>query len=110
MLPSGGTEGSPPFSVMATIRFPFHLKQLVGDWRVFLTEAGNEDGIVLLKRHERTGRPSGSQGFAIWVEKSLGRRLRGSRRVQSGRMKLIMNGDRGDKYGVPGITQERRRK
>jgi putative transposase len=51
------------------------LQQLVGDWRAFLSEAGNEDGIMLLKRHERTGRPLGSQRFVVGLEKSLGRRL-----------------------------------
>jgi hypothetical protein len=75
MLRRGATEGSIPFSVMATIRFTFHLKQLVGDWGAFLSEAGNEDGIMLLKRHERTGRPLGSQRFVVGLEKSLGRRL-----------------------------------
>jgi putative transposase len=35
------------------------LGQLVGDWRAFLSEAVSEDGIMLLKKHERTGRPLG---------------------------------------------------
>ena len=51
------------------------LQQLVGDWRAFLSEAANEDGILLLKKHERTGRPLGRQRFAVGLEKSLGRRL-----------------------------------
>ena len=51
------------------------LPQLVGDWRAFLSEAANEDGILLLKKHERTGRPLGRQRFAVGREKSLGRRL-----------------------------------
>jgi len=51
------------------------LQQLVGDWGAFLSEAVNEEGIMLFKRHERTGRPLGSQGFVVGLEKSLGRRL-----------------------------------
>jgi len=53
----------------------FPLQQLVGDWGAFLSEAVNEDRILLLKRHERTGRPLGSQRFVVGLEKSLGRRL-----------------------------------
>jgi putative transposase len=51
------------------------LRQLVGDWRTFLSEAINEDGIMLLKKNERTGRPLGSQRFVAGLEKNLGRRL-----------------------------------
>ena len=51
------------------------LQQLVGDWRAFLSEAVNEEGIQLLKKHERTGRPLGSQRFVVGLEKIAGRGL-----------------------------------
>jgi putative transposase len=51
------------------------LQELVGDWRAFLSEPIDEDGVMLLKKHERTGRPLGSQRFVIGLEKILGRGL-----------------------------------
>ena len=79
------------------------LPQLVGDWRAFLSEAANEDGILLLKKHERTGRPLGRQRFAVGLEKSLGRRLLRQPPGPKRKNGIRMNGDSGNKYGVPGI-------
>jgi putative transposase len=52
------------------------LQQLVRDWRSFLSEPVDENEIMLLKKHEGTGRPLGSQSFIVGLEKSLGRTLR----------------------------------
>jgi putative transposase len=51
-------------------------EQLVLDWRSFLLEPVDESEIMLLKKHEGTGRPLGSQGFIAGLENSLGRTLR----------------------------------
>jgi putative transposase len=52
------------------------LQQLVPDWRSFLSECVDEKEIMLLKKHERTGRPLGGQSFIVGLGKSLGRTLR----------------------------------
>jgi putative transposase len=50
--------------------------KLVRDWRSFLSEPVDENEIMLLKKHEGTGRPLGSKSFIVGLEKSLGRTLR----------------------------------
>lgn len=52
------------------------LQKLVLDWRSFLSEPIDEKEIMLFRKHERTGRPLGSEGFIVRLEKSLGRTLR----------------------------------
>ena len=52
------------------------LQPFVRDWRSFLSEPVDENEIMLLKKHEPTGRPLGSQSFIVGLEKSLGRTLR----------------------------------
>ncbi|HXN05700.1 MAG TPA: transposase [Nitrospiria bacterium] len=48
---------------------------LVGNWREFLSQAASEDQREELRRHERTGRPLGADGFVAELEKTLGRIL-----------------------------------
>jgi putative transposase len=50
------------------------LLEMVQDWREYLSEG--EKGITELRRHERTGRPLGSEPFVAKLEKELGRVLR----------------------------------
>lgn len=45
-------------------------------WRDFLNLPTLKSDIGLMKKHERTGRPLGSQDFITGIEASLGRRLR----------------------------------
>jgi len=49
---------------------------LVPDWRVLLESGMDEGKTKLLRRHERTGRPLGSETFLKQVEASVGRILR----------------------------------
>ena len=51
------------------------LLKLVGDWKTFLTLSSQEE-IELFHRHERTGRPLGSEKFITRMERKLGRTLR----------------------------------
>ena len=51
------------------------LLQMVGDWKEFLLNGGEEKEIKEIRRHERTGRPLGRDGFVIGLEKALGRAL-----------------------------------
>ena len=58
------------------------LQQLVRDWRSFLSEPVDGNEIMLLRKHERAGRPLGSQSFIVGLEKILGRTLRRQPLVQ----------------------------
>lgn len=48
---------------------------MVGDWKEFLSGEDEEREIKEIRRHERTGRPLGKDGFISALEKSLGRML-----------------------------------
>ena len=48
----------------------------VGDWEQYLALDIDEEEEALMKRHERTGRPLGAEGFIEALEKTLGRFLR----------------------------------
>lgn len=48
----------------------------VNDWRAYLGEKESDDFIEEMKRHERTGRPLGSEEFLINLEAMTGRKLR----------------------------------
>ena len=48
----------------------------VGDWREFLAEGLSIEEAEELRRHERSGRPLGSEDFVARLEASLGRILR----------------------------------
>ena len=52
------------------------LLQMVGDWKTFLMDWDPEEEIKEIRRHERTGRPLGKDGFVIGLEKALDRALR----------------------------------
>jgi len=52
------------------------LTQEVGDWKMFLDEEPSAATVEALRRHERTGRPLGSEGFVEKLEGLIGRRLR----------------------------------
>ncbi len=55
------------------------LLDMAGDWREFLS-GGAEAGLAqAIRRHERTGRPLGDDGFVEGLEKRLGRVLRRQR-------------------------------
>ena len=47
----------------------------VGDWERYLMLNSDEKTLALLRRHERTGRPLGSEGFVERIEKVLARPL-----------------------------------
>ncbi|MBU4274059.1 MAG: transposase [Planctomycetes bacterium] len=51
------------------------LPAMVGNWRDFLS-LSDEDELKVLKRHERTGRPLGSEFFVDRLEEELSRPLR----------------------------------
>ena len=52
------------------------LLNLAGDWSDFLGEPASEEQCEALRRHERTGRPLGSDAFLDRIERALGRPLR----------------------------------
>ena len=49
------------------------------DWSAFLAEETATEHVELLRLHERTGRPLGSDEFIGDLEKTIGRRLRRKR-------------------------------
>jgi len=52
------------------------LTALVGNWREFLAAGMDDDEIEAIRRHERTGRPLGSDAFLSRVEAQTGRSLK----------------------------------
>jgi putative transposase len=52
------------------------LLELAGDWRLFLMGAGEEEQINAIRKHERTGRPLGSENFVERLEVALERQLK----------------------------------
>jgi len=52
------------------------LLELVADWKGFLDLGASEDEVRQLRRHERTGRPLGSDRFIMAVERKVHRTLR----------------------------------
>jgi len=52
------------------------LLALVGNWTDFLATGAPEDEVKELRRHERTGRPLGTEQFITDVERALHRPLR----------------------------------
>ena len=51
------------------------LLERVGNWRDFLLGGVSEEEIERIRRHERTGRPMGNEGFVGKLEEALGRIL-----------------------------------
>jgi putative transposase len=51
------------------------LLEMVGDWKELLSGKDEEREIKEIRRHERTGRPLGKEGFISALEKSMGRML-----------------------------------
>jgi REP-associated tyrosine transposase len=52
------------------------LLEMAGDWRLFLEGAGEEDTLNEIRRHERSGRPLGAEGFVERLESALERTLK----------------------------------
>ena len=52
------------------------LLELAGDWRLFLAGAGDEEQINDIRKHERTGRPLGTERFVELLESTLERALK----------------------------------
>lgn len=52
------------------------LLKIAGDWRLFLAGAEAEEEMNDIRKHERTGRPLGSQGFIEKLESVLERLLK----------------------------------
>ncbi len=52
------------------------LLELAGDWRLFLSGSVADEQINEIRKHERTGRPLGSEGFVDRLETSLDRPLK----------------------------------
>lgn len=55
------------------------LNEMIDDWKEFFSLTTSEQDIKMLQQHERTGRPLGSDGFLIRLEKSIGRLLKPKR-------------------------------
>jgi putative transposase len=51
-----------------------------GDWAAFLASGLDDPRLDAVRRHERTGRPLGSEAFVADLEQRLGRRLRPAQR------------------------------
>ena len=56
----------------------------IGDWKGYLALDIEEEEAALMRRHERTGRPLGSEGFIKRLEKQLDRVLLPQRRGPKG--------------------------
>jgi len=56
------------------------LKRAGFDWKGFLLDPLPTDELELIRRHQRTGRPLGSERFLIGAERTLGRILRPRKR------------------------------
>ena len=52
------------------------LPRLVDDWREFLAGGVSEEDYNALRKHERTGRPLGSERFVGQLDEKLGRVLK----------------------------------
>lgn len=52
------------------------LLEMAGDWQLFLSGAGDEEQINNIRKHERTGRPLGAEGFVEQLEALLDRQLK----------------------------------
>jgi putative transposase len=52
------------------------LLEMVGDWRLFLSEMATEEQLDDIRRHERTGRPLGPEHFLDHLESLLDRTLK----------------------------------
>lgn len=52
------------------------LLEMAGDWRLFLADAAEEEQVNEIRKHERTGRPLGSEGFVERLETALDRPLK----------------------------------
>jgi len=61
------------------------LRARFGDWAEFLSEGLSPEQAELIRRHERTGRPLGSEGFVARLEGLLGRLLHPQKRGPKGR-------------------------
>jgi len=55
-----------------------------GQWGKFLGKSAPDERSELLRRHERTGRPLGGEGFLAHLESLLGRELRPQKRGPKG--------------------------
>ena len=53
---------------------PDHLLDLVGDWKLYLSQSQG-DKVTDLQKHTRTGRPLGAEGFVQMAEKIVSRVL-----------------------------------
>jgi putative transposase len=51
------------------------LLEMVGNWRDFLLSGISVEELDRIRRHERTGRPLGDDGFVETLEQALGRIL-----------------------------------
>jgi len=56
----------------------------IGDWKSYLALDIEEEEAALMRRHERTGRPLGNEGFSKRLEKQLGRVLLPQKRGPKG--------------------------
>jgi len=52
------------------------LLEMAGDWRLFLSGAAEEERVNEIRKHERTGRPLGSEIFVEQLETTLDRPLK----------------------------------
>ena len=57
-----------------------HLCKMVGSWRDFLDRKDEQTEFELVRRHERSGRPLGEEGFIEGLERLLQRTLRPQKR------------------------------
>jgi putative transposase len=51
------------------------LLEIAGDWRLFLAGAEKEEEMNEIRKHERTGRPLGTEQFVERLESALERTL-----------------------------------
>jgi len=65
------------------------LRGMVGNWRDFLDRKDEQKEFELVRRHERTGRPLGEEGFIEGLERLLQRTLRPQKRGPKEKNRII---------------------
>ncbi|MBI3014649.1 MAG: transposase, partial [Candidatus Tectomicrobia bacterium] len=64
------------------------LLEIVGDWKLFLSSAEEEETMNDIRKHERTGRPLGNERFTEPLERIMERTLRRQKPGPKGARKL----------------------
>jgi len=65
------------------------LLEIAGDWRIFLDGAGKEEDMNDVRKHERTGRPLGTETFIERLESAMDRPLKRRKPGPKGKVSMV---------------------